>query len=184
MDYERMVTADREAARRQLGRELRGEARVAARCPHGVVEVIATSPLLDDGTPFPTLFWLTCPLLRRAVSGLESGDFRRALREKLASTPSFACALRRAELDYVAERERWAEEMGALERVRDLFAGKEGIGGTMSGGIKCLHAHLAHFLAGGDNPVGAAVARELGERQEEECDGDCAAFLGENGKAR
>jgi hypothetical protein len=61
---------------KQLNRPLRGEVRVAARCPYGEVEVIATAPLLPDGTPFPTLFWLTCPLLCRSVSGLESGDFR------------------------------------------------------------------------------------------------------------
>jgi len=49
----------------------------------------------------------------------------------------------------------------------------------VSGGLKCLHAHLAHFLAGGDNPVGAEVARELEGIQERECAGDCMPFLRE-----
>ena len=53
MNYEELGTEDRETARRQLNRRLRGRVLLAARCPHGVVEVIATSPLLSDGTPFP-----------------------------------------------------------------------------------------------------------------------------------
>lgn len=172
-----MGPADRETVRRQLGRELRGEVQAAARCPHGRVEVIATSPLLEEGTPFPTLFWLTCPLLQRAVSRLESGKFRAEMRGKLAATPEFAAALTAAEAAYGEERERWAAEMGALDEVRAFFSGREGIGGTMPGGIKCLHAHLAHYLAGRENPVGAEVAAALGGRPESECAGDCSPFL-------
>ena len=174
-----MSAEDRRTAERQLKRRLRGEVLLAARCPHGLVEVIATSPLLPDGTPFPTLFWLTCPLLQRAVSRLESGDFRALLRRRLREAPGFADELRRAERDYAGERERWAAEMGELERVRECFSGREGVGGTVAGGIKCLHAHLAHFLAVGGNPVGAEVAGALRGLQERACDGDCGPFLGE-----
>jgi len=168
---------DRETVERQLNRRLRGKVLLAARCPHAVAEVIATSPLLPDGAPFPTLFWLTCPLLQRAVSRMENGGFREILRRKLKDTPGFAESLRRAEIDYMKERERWAEEMGVLEKVRGYFYGRSGIGGTATGGIKCLHAHLAHFLARGGNPVGAEVARAILGLQGNDCGGDCRPFL-------
>jgi hypothetical protein len=126
MNYEELGTEDRETARRQLNRRLRGRVLLAARCPHGVVEVIATSPLLSDGTPFPTLFWLSCPLLQRAVSRLESGDFREILRRKLKEQPDFALRLRAAEREYMQERDVWAEEMGELDRVREYLSGREG----------------------------------------------------------
>jgi len=177
--YESLKAEDREIVEKQLGRHLRGEVGVAARCPYGVVEVIATSPLIDGGTPFPTLYWLTCPLLQRAVSGLESGGFRKVLRRKALDIPGFAEELRRAELDYVEERNRWAADLGAGDRSRGYFKGREGVGGTRTGGMKCLHAHLAHFLAGRSNPVGAEVLKALAGKQENDCRGDCGPFLRE-----
>jgi hypothetical protein len=179
MECEPLGTEDKETAERQLGRVVRGDARVAARCPYGEVEVIATPPLLPDGTPFPTLYWLSCPLLQRNVSGLENGDFRGLLRRKLEEEPGFAEALRRAEGEYIAAREEWAGEMQVAEESRGYFSGREGIGGTVAGGLKCLHAHLAHYLAGGVNPVGEAVAEALDGLQERECAGDCGPFLRE-----
>lgn len=173
MRYECLSEEDRARVERQLKRRLRGSVLLAARCPHARPQVIATSPLLADGAPFPTLFWLTCPLMHSAVSRLENGEFRAYLRKKLRETPGFAARLSRAESDYAAERERWAEETGDLASVRAYFSGRGGVGGTVTNGIKCLHAHLAHFLAGGDNPVGAEVARELDGIQHRECAGDC-----------
>ena len=177
MEYEALSSRDLEAVERQLGRPVRGEVRAASRCPHGEVEVIATPPLLPDGTPFPTLFWLTCPLLHREVSRLESGDFREVLRRKLMHEPGFMAALRDAEREYRDEREGWARELGEQERVQDYFRDRGGIGGTRAGGIKCLHAHLAQYLAKGINPVGAEIERELGGVQTRECEGDCGPFL-------
>lgn len=177
MHARRTELADREIAERQLGRPLRGGIEVASRCPYGVVQVIANPPLLPDGTPFPTLYWLSCPLLCRSVSRLESGDFRLRLRARMENDPGFAESLRLAERDYAEARARWAERMGAGEACERYFARSGGIGGTSRGGMKCLHAHLAHFLAEGYNPVGAEVALELGDVQREECGGDCDPFI-------
>jgi hypothetical protein len=177
MRYEELSAKDRETVERQLGRHLRGQVLLAARCPHGEAQVIATSPLLPDGEPFPTLYWLTCPLLRKAVSKLESGDFRELLRRKIKASPAFAAALKRAESHYENERERWVREDGQIETVRAYFAGRSGIGGTKPGGLKCLHAHLAHFLAGGENPVGEEIAQTLSGLQDSGCNGDCGPFL-------
>jgi uncharacterized protein len=180
MEPDCLSPSDRKMVERQLNRRLRGEVKAAARCTHGEVEVIATAPILPDGTPFPTLFWLTCPLLQRAVSGLENGEFREHLRHKMKEDPGFMDALRQAEADYAAKREEWAELQGHLEVARRCFSGREGIGGTISGGIKCLHAHLAHFLAGGDNPVGAEVQLALRGLQDSDCGGDCGPFFKED----
>ncbi|MBC7246203.1 MAG: DUF501 domain-containing protein [Actinobacteria bacterium] len=175
---EEMRQEDRLLVERQLGRPLRGEVAVASRCPHGRVQVIATSPLLEDGTPFPTLFWLTCPLLQRAVSRLEGSGFREELRRRLEGDEDFAAALRRAEEGYREARSAWARRLGVAERVEALYGDREGIGGTVAGGLKCLHAHLAHYLAGGANPVGAEICAELGDVQRDECGGECAGFMG------
>jgi hypothetical protein len=182
MEYEDLNASDRGIVERQLNRRLRGDVMVAARCPYGIVEAIATSPLLPDGTPFPTLFWLTCPLFIRHVSRLESGEFREVLRRRLRDQPGFADALKRAERQYVMERESWADRLGGADRLRGHFTGREGVGGTVAGGLKCLHAHLAHFLAGGDNPVGAEIARMLDGIQISECGGDCEPFLRKDGR--
>ena len=180
--YEPLTAGDRDTAEKQLSRPLRGKVVVAARCPHGVVEVIATPPLLPDGTPFPTLFWLTCPLLQRSVSGLENGDFREVLRRRAREMPGFADALRQAEREYRGERDRWAAEMGVQGKMEEYFSGHDGVGGTVAGGLKCLHAHLAHFLVGGSNPVGAEVSKALAGRQESGCKGDCGPFLREENR--
>jgi len=182
MDCESLGVEDRKTAERQLGRPLRGEVLVASRCRYGVVQVIATSPLLPGGTPFPTLFWLTCPLLQRSVSTLENGSFREQLRRKVDEVPGFADALSRAERDYIARRDAWAEKLRVRDEVSVYFSGRRGVGGTVAGGMKCLHAHLAHLLAGGANPVGAEVAAELDGLQERECRGDCSPFLREENR--
>ena len=186
MKYNKLSSEDRDNTEGQLGRELRGEVLLGSRCPNGRVEVIATSPFLDDETPFPTLFWLTCPLLKYAVARLENGDFRQGLRERLEGDPDFAKALKGAEKDYFEERERWALEMGR-RKAGVYFEGRRGIGGTVNGGMKCLHAHLAHFLAGHANPVGAEVASALSDDplkvwQKNNCAGNCESFLKREGR--
>ena len=66
------MTADADVVAEQLGRPPRGLRGVAHRCPCGLPDVVETAPRLDDGTPFPTLFYLTCPRAPRRVSRLES----------------------------------------------------------------------------------------------------------------
>jgi hypothetical protein len=107
---------------------------VVLRGPEGEPAVIMNAPLLDDGTPMPTLFWLVDARLREAVSRLEAGGGVKQAEGALSATA-------------VAE---------AHERYR-----AEGGGGTRRG-VKCLHAHLAWYLVGGDDPVGAWVEEQLG----------------------
>jgi hypothetical protein len=127
----------------QIGREPRGEVTVAASCEHGLPMVVRTPPRLEDGEPFPTLYWLTCPLAARAIGGLESSGAMRAYRARLSGDGALATAYREAHDRYRRDRDG------------DL-AGKDESAGGMPERIKCLHALYAHELADA-NPVGALV---------------------------
>ena len=140
----------------QLQRPPRGRWEVARRCSCGLPQVIETRSHLDDGTPFPTLWWLTCRALAKAVGRLESEGWMAAFNARLANEPPLRDALAAATKDYVARREA-AEPIGAGNPSR----GHPGGGGTPGGRIKCLHAHTAHQLMSDDNPAGAAVLAEL-----------------------
>ena len=105
-----------------------------------------TAPRLEDGTPFPTLYYLTCPRATGAVSTLESRGLMRELAERLRADPDLASAYRRAHLAYVAAREAVAE----VPEIAGISAG------GMPGRVKCLHVLVAHALAAGHgvNPLG------------------------------
>lgn len=114
--------------------------------------MLETYPVVD-GEPFPTLYWLTCRRAIAAVGRLESAGRMRELNERLASDAAFAEALAAAQADYLARRDALA--------VLGPDAG--GVGGGPADRIKCLHAHYAHHLVCGCNPVGAWVAEQIGD---------------------
>lgn len=134
---------------RLLGRSPSGSFTVVLRRRHGAPVVIRNAPLLDDGRPMPTLFWLVDPVLRDAVSRLEA-----------------AGGVRRAEAELPPDAVASAHARYAVERDQDLPVGHQGpspsggVGGTRRG-VKCLHAHLAWFLVGGEDPVGRWVAEQI-----------------------
>jgi uncharacterized protein len=133
----------------QLGRPPRGTRAVAHRCPCGLPDVVETTPRLADGTPFPTLFYLTCPRAVAACSRLESAGLMREMAARLEADPELAARYRAAHEDYLARRE-------AIAQVPEI-AGTSA--GGMPGRVKCLHVHLAHALAAGPgvNPLGDEV---------------------------
>jgi hypothetical protein len=141
--------ADRSAVALLLGREPRGAFEVVVRDATGRPVVIRNAPLLDDGTPMPTRYWLVDRDLVTAVSRLESnGGVRRADAEVPVS--AVADAHRR----YASERD------SAMPVDHSGPRPEGGVGGTRTG-IKCLHAHYAWHLAGGDDAVGRWVADQL-----------------------
>src|SRR5947199_1893730 len=89
----------------QLGREPRAMRAVAHECPCGLPDVVETSPRLDDGTPFPTLYYLTCPRAASAVGRLEAAGVMREMTERLRNDAELAAAYRRAHDDYLARRD-------------------------------------------------------------------------------
>jgi hypothetical protein len=133
----------------QIGRPLRAESIVVARCHLGLPVVIEVPPVLDDGTPFPTRYWLTCPLAVARVGRLESIGGVKRMEARAAADSGFGGRLERAHLRYRFERDAVIPD-GVPHRPIG------GVGGS-SGGIKCLHAHYADHAARNDNPVGELV---------------------------
>ena len=140
------TAADLAAVAAQLGREPRGTRAVAHRCPCGLPDVVATTPRLPDGTPFPTLYYLTCPRAAAECSRLESAGVMREMAGRLATDPELAARYRTAHEEYLSER----AQAGAVPEIAGVSAG------GMPGRIKCLHALLGHALAAGPgvNPFG------------------------------
>jgi hypothetical protein len=146
--------ADLEAVEHQLGRHPRGVLEIAYRCPNGEPAVVKTAPRLPDGTPFPTLYYLTHPALTAAASRLESDGVMRDMTARLAEDAELAETYRRAHESYLAERD-------AIESLSTTFSG-----GGMPDRVKCLHVLMAHSLAKGRgvNPFGdEALAMLAGE---------------------
>jgi uncharacterized protein len=125
-----------------LGREPQAEFDVVVRDAAGVPVVVRNAPFTRDGTPMPTRYWLVDPALNLQVSRLEAaGGVRDA---QAAVAPE---ALRAAHQTYAAERDAQIPPGHLGPRPSG------GVGGTRVG-VKCLHAHYAYLLAGGDDPVG------------------------------
>lgn len=130
----------------QLGRPARDVLGIAARTAGGAPTVVATAPRLGDGTPFPTLYYLSHPAATAAISALEADGVMRELNERLQAEPELREAYQAAHEAYLADRD-------SIESVPELA-------GISAGGmpvrVKCLHALAAHSLAAGPgvNPIG------------------------------
>jgi hypothetical protein len=146
--------ADRAVVAAQLGRAPRAMRAIAHRCPCGLPDVVETSPRLPDGTPFPTLDYLTCPKASAAVGRLEAAGVMRGMADRLRADPELAAGYRAAHEAYLARRGRF----GDVPEIAGVSAG------GMPTRVKCLHALLAHALAAGPgvNPLGDEVRAAVG----------------------
>ena len=147
--------ADRAAVAAQLGRPPRAIRAVAHRCPCGHPDVIETSPRLPDGTPFPTLYYLTCPRAASAIGTLEASGLMREMTERLHFDEELAAHYRAAHEAYLARR----EQIGHVEEIAGISAG------GMPTRVKCLHVLVGHALAAGRgvNPLGDEALDQLPE---------------------
>src|SRR3984957_7228673 len=142
----------------QLGRLPRGLQAVPHPCPCGQPDVVQTAPRLPDGTPFPTLFYLTCPRASAAISRLEAGGLMREMTGRLGADAGLRAAYLAAHEDYRSRRDEAATQAG----LAPLPAGTQSAGG-MPDRVKCLHALAAQELAvPGTNPLGAEAVRAAG----------------------
>ena len=154
-----VTAADAAAVAAQLGRPPRGLRAVAHRCPCGRPDVVQTAPRLPDGTPFPTLYYLTCPRAIAAVSRLEAAGMMRTMAGRLADEPALRQACEAAHLDYLTRREAAARSAA----VEPLPPGTQSAGG-LPDRVKCLHALVAHELAvPGSNPLGREALQAAGQ---------------------
>jgi len=146
MPLSEATEADIAEVTRQLGRPVRNVLAVAARCVCGRPLVVQTNPRLENGTPFPTLYYLTQPAATAAVSTLEATGLMAQLQEQLAQDPDLQARYLAAHKSYLSEREAILE----VDEVKDFSAG------GMPERVKCLHALIGHSLAKGPgvNPIG------------------------------
>ncbi len=144
-----MALTDSEMVQQLIGRPPRADFEVVVRSADGWPVVIRNAPLLDDGTPMPTLYYLVDPKLLRRIGTLEA-----------------AGGVKESEQSVDPDELLAAHEAYAAERDAMVPAGHSGprpyggVGGTRLG-VKCLHAHYAYFLAGGQDPVGRWVQERL-----------------------
>ena len=142
--------ADRRVVALQIGRPPRSDSRVVSACHLGLPVVVEIPPLLEDGTPFPTRYWLTCPLAVKRVSRIESQGGVKEMDALSERDPAFGARLQAAHLRYATHRD---SDLPDTARHRPTG----GVAGSRKG-VKCLHAHYADHRAGNDNPVGERTA--------------------------
>jgi len=140
--------------RAQLGRPPRSIHAVAHRCPCGNPDVVATEPRLDDGTPFPTTFYLTCPRAASMIGTLEASGLMREMTDRLGEDEQLASTYRAAHEAYLEARDAIAE----VPEIAGVSAG------GMPDRVKCLHVLAGQALAqgAGANPLGDEVLDRLG----------------------
>ena len=145
--------ADLAEVSRQLGRPARDMVEVSARCVCSRPLVVKTRPRLEDGTPFPTLYYLTQPSATAAVSTLEASGVMAQFQEQLAEDEQLAAAYLAAHESFLAER----EDIEVVAEIEGISAG------GMPTRVKCLHSLVAHSLAKGPgvNPIGDASLKLL-----------------------
>lgn len=143
----------------QLGRIPRGVAGISARCVCGSPMVVATVARLDDGTPFPTCFYLTYPKLVKAASSLEARQVMEQWQRELQENTTQLAQYTQAHRAYIATRAEISRiaEIGEVPEIEEISAG------GMPNRIKCLHALIGHSLSVGPgvNPVGDRALRQI-----------------------
>lgn len=160
LEYSEATERDLEVMREQLGRPMRGVVGIGARCACGNPTVVVTRPRLPDGTPFPTLYYLSHPAATIAMSQIEAEQIMPEMQQRLSDDEDFRAAYLAAHERYLAER----ESLDVVEEIAGVTAG------GMPTRVKCLHALAAHSLVAGPgvNPVGD-WALELSSWSPERC---------------
>ncbi len=156
-----MISSDDVAAvEAQLGRLPRSIHEIGHRCPCGNPDVVTTEPRLDDGTPFPTTYYLTCPRAASLIGTLEASGLMKDMSERLAEDEDLAARYRGAHEAYLAARDVIAATAGLdVPEIAGISAG------GLPDRVKCLHVLAGQSLAQGRgiNPLGDEVLDLLGE---------------------
>lgn len=152
--YDAPTPADIEAVSAQLNREARGVVGIAARTSNGEPTVVATSPRLPDGSPFPTFYYLSHPEAVAAASRLEAVGVMNEFNEMLAEDEEMRAQYQVAHEAYIADR----NSVGEVPELAGISAG------GMPTRVKCLHALIGHALAAGPgvNPIGDLALERCG----------------------
>ena len=148
------VNNDSRIVQQQIGRKLRSDSEVSCRCHLDIPVVIKVPPKLNDGTPFPTTYWLTCPMYNKKIGSLESQGLIKELDKELENNPDLKEKWQSRQKSYQAEREELANDNSRPQA-------RGGVGGATES-IKCLHSHTADELSTGKNIIGKIVVESIG----------------------
>lgn len=154
-DHWSVSAEDQATVTRLLGRKPMGRFRIVVRDEAGLPVVIENFPLLEDGTPMPTLYWLVHQELIRKIGHLESAGGVDAAETEVSNDELQAVHAR-----YAAKRDAYLRREGD----RSIHP-SGGVAGTRAG-VKCLHAHYANYLAGNEDPIGRWVEAHLRTRED------------------
>ncbi|HHY18465.1 MAG TPA: DUF501 domain-containing protein [Firmicutes bacterium] len=159
----------------QLGRKPQGSFVIDKFCPWGYPMVIKNHP--HEGSILPTLYWLTCPYIVKIVSRMEAKGLVGEYDNRLIEDQEFRLALEKAHKSYAFERSKLIDRDAKLPKgIIDRLL-NSGIGGSENKeGVKCLHMHLAHFLATGKNPIGKEVWQEILAWEADDCPSNCPSI--------
>lgn len=149
---------DLEVLTYQLGRIPRGVIAILQRCDKGYPQVTQNAPMVSARTPFPTIYWLTCPLLNKKIAILENQGWINEFQEQIDRDRSFQRVFMESQKAYLKTRKRMIATVDDVPNYAQEVLTEAGIGGvTDLSRVKCLHAHYAHYLASGENPIGQKI---------------------------
>ena len=149
------MTNEKQTVEIQLDRKIRSNIDVVAKCHFNLPVVVDVPKNLDDGTPFPTMYWLTCPMYVKKVSTLESNGMVKDLDNQLVDNKKLNKLWRKRQKSYENERNK------KYKNLSNTISPIGGVGGTTKS-IKCLHSHLADELVSGENVIGKVVLESVG----------------------
>ncbi len=149
------MTNEKQTVEIQLNRKVRSNINVVAKCHFDLPVVVDVPKNLDDGTPFPTMYWLTCPMYVKKVSTLESNGMVKDLDKQLVDNKKLNKLWRKRQKSYENERNK------KYKNLSNTISPIGGVGGTTKS-IKCLHSHLADELVSGENVIGKVVLESVG----------------------
>jgi hypothetical protein len=136
-----------------LGRRPKGQYRIAKADTQNSPVVLQVPPLID-GVPFPTVFWLCCPKIKKKIDHLEAAGLVKDWEKLIQKVPEL---FKKVQLDHERYRDyRWQllsqediENCDNPNKIKDLK--EKGIGGVQKWTqIRCLHMHYAHHLVQGN----------------------------------
>ena len=175
-DYQRAVTL--------LGREPRTPFVVKTKCENGFPQTIVANPVFVEDNiwkPFPAFIWLVCPKLKALAADLEQEGFVKSYSQRLQNDETFRNDYLKGQreiADYRLELANKVYKDTLPEHIYEILKNTSVAGSHDVCGVKCLHAHLAHYLAFGNNPIGKEVFEKI-EITLKDYDCDCELVGGE-----
>lgn len=171
-----------------LGRQPRTPFTVKTYCPDGTPQTIIANPVfLEDGIwkPFPAFVWLVCPRLKAKAGIIEHKGYVKEFTKRLINDETFYKKFVEGQKEIANIRLKLAQEIypnGDLpEHIKNILSENTIAGSKNVMGVKCLHSHLAHFLAFGNNPIGEEVYKMIGACKKEDA---CGSLLRDKGEEK